>query len=189
MDRDHLPATPATDVDIPLLVRIGVTGHRALINEHLLRHSVDQVLSQLDALLDATHHGYTVVSPLAEGADRLVAQQVLARPAQAPDLAPDLEVILPLPMEEYLRDFTTAESLAEFTGLLERAHLVRTAAATARRRLERPTCGWRWRHGRDCRPGQARWPLDVLDPRRGWRDLRGEPAHNPGRDDRILVHL
>jgi hypothetical protein len=110
-----------------------VTGHRALINEHLLRHSVDQVLSQLDALLDATHHGYTVVSPLAEGADRLVAQQVLARPAQAPDLAPDLEVILPLPMEEYLRDFTTAESLAEFTGLLERAHLVRTAAATARR--------------------------------------------------------
>jgi hypothetical protein len=112
-----------------------VTGHRTLVDEYRLRRSVDQILGHLDALFAATPHCYTVVSPLAEGTDRLVAQQVLAWPAQPPELAPDLEVILPLPMEEYQRDFETAESQAEFTGLLKRAHLVRTVPLTA----ERPT--------------------------------------------------
>jgi hypothetical protein len=98
-----------------------------------LRQSVDLVLGRLDALLGAMPHRYTAVSPLAEGADRLVAQQVLAWPASDPDLAPDLEVALPLPTEEYLEDFTSAESRAEFGALLARAAWVRAAPARASR--------------------------------------------------------
>jgi hypothetical protein len=55
------------------------------------------------------------VSPLAEGADRLVAREVLN------DEGSDLEAPLPLPREEYLRDFETEESRREFDSLLARA--------------------------------------------------------------------
>jgi hypothetical protein len=98
-----------------------VTGHRKLTNTELIRRGVDQVLGRLDAALGSHPHCFTVLSPLAEGADRLIAQQVLAWPAQAPELAPDLEAILPLPPAEYQRDFKTDSSRAEFAALLGRA--------------------------------------------------------------------
>ena len=56
-----------------------------------------------------------VVSALAEGADRLVAEQVLAEQGSR------LEVALPLPAEDYLDDFQQGDSKREFRGLLERA--------------------------------------------------------------------
>ncbi len=56
-----------------------------------------------------------VVSPLAEGADRLVAREAL-RQAHA-----SLIAVLPFAREEYERDFQTAVSRAEFDELLARA--------------------------------------------------------------------
>jgi hypothetical protein len=51
-----------------------------------------------------------VMSPLAEGADRLVAEEAIA-------LGMPLHVPLPMPRELYLQDFTTVESRAQFEAL------------------------------------------------------------------------
>lgn len=56
---------------IPAYVRIGVTGHRTLASEQLIRESVKSVLGKLDKLLRHTPHTFIAVSPLAEGADRI----------------------------------------------------------------------------------------------------------------------
>ena len=56
-----------------------------------------------------------VVSALAEGADRLVAAEVLADPDSR------LEVAIPLPVDDYVEDFRTGESKEEFRRLLGRA--------------------------------------------------------------------
>ena len=61
-------------------LRIGVTGHRTLHDEEHLTTRLREALDRIRALLGptrATHVVFTVVSPLAEGADRLVAREVL----------------------------------------------------------------------------------------------------------------
>lgn len=58
-----------------------------------------------------------VWSSLAEGADRVIARQLLERGAA-------LIAVLPLEPDDYRRDFTATESLAEFDHLLARAHQV-----------------------------------------------------------------
>jgi hypothetical protein len=59
-----------------------------------------------------------ILSPLAEGADRLIARCALALPGAR------LFVPLPLSLADYLEDFATAESRAEFHALLARAERV-----------------------------------------------------------------
>lgn len=59
--------------------------------------------------------GRVLVSALAEGADRLVARIAVSA------LGARLEVALPLPAEDYMRDFETPASRAEFTDLLGRS--------------------------------------------------------------------
>ncbi|MBW3595881.1 MAG: hypothetical protein KY475_01245 [Planctomycetes bacterium] len=54
---------------------------------------------------------WTVISPLAKGADRLVARAVLNRPGAR------LEVITPFPVDEYRRDFTEPDDRADFEQL------------------------------------------------------------------------
>lgn len=56
-----------------------------------------------------------VLSPLAEGADRLVAEVVLENPGAS------LVAMLPLPQDDYEQDFASAESLQDFRRLLGRA--------------------------------------------------------------------
>jgi hypothetical protein len=95
------------------VVRIGVTGHRILTE-------VDKVVAGMVEGINAVEAAFPgktleVVSPLAEGADRLVAQEVPKRPGAR------LVVPLPLPVSDYLTDFGTAESRAEFHCLLGRA--------------------------------------------------------------------
>ena len=60
------------------------------------------------------HTPFQLLTPLAEGADRLAAEVALAS---------EIDLIVPLPMEqkEYERDFATAKSLAEFRALLAKA--------------------------------------------------------------------
>ncbi len=69
-----------------------------------------------------------VVSPLAEGADRLVAKAVLAWPTRGGSSPPRLEAVLPLPADVYVQDFATAESRAEFWALRAQATAVHTLA-------------------------------------------------------------
>jgi hypothetical protein len=80
---------------------------------------VEDVLRWLETAVlppsPATPVVYTVVSALAEGADRLVAKVVLERDSA------DLRVVLPLEPSEFVKDFQTDESRAEFVALLERA--------------------------------------------------------------------
>jgi hypothetical protein len=80
-----------------------------------------------------------VVSPLAEGADRLVATEVLDWPVTEGIEKPVLEVLLPMPAEEYIHTFgnkgqSAAEpqaSVNEFQALLNRAQSVKVVADSA----------------------------------------------------------
>ncbi|MBL8827248.1 MAG: hypothetical protein JNM18_09700 [Planctomycetaceae bacterium] len=77
---------------------------------------------------------WVVVSPLAKGADRIVAKAVLAladeKITRTPKATqpPRLEVILPMPVEEYRKDFDTDEDRREFDELFAPAE--RSGAVT-----------------------------------------------------------
>lgn len=92
--------------------RVGVTGHRTLARP-------DEVRAQVDRLLDGLEGPLTAVSSLAEGADRLVAHAVLARPEGR------LVALLPLEADDYATDFETDASRQEFNELLAAADEVR----------------------------------------------------------------
>jgi SMODS and SLOG-associating 2TM effector domain 1 len=109
---------------IPLRIRVGVTGHRALRNANAVSAGVDRAISLLERALPsepATPVLYEVVSPLGEGADRIVAERFLEIPTTI------LEAPLPLAPTEYERDFGSDESTHEFRRLLERAERVSVA--------------------------------------------------------------
>jgi hypothetical protein len=94
---------------LPLV--FGVSGHRDLLVADVpqLREHLFQVFARFRAAYP--HTPFRLLTPLAEGADRLTADVALAS---------EFELFVPLPMEqrEYERDFATAESLAEFRALL-----------------------------------------------------------------------
>jgi len=122
---------------VPYRLRIGVTGHRVLLDEDELAQRVRDVLgSRLVELFDETsarliasaRHtpvALSVLTPLAEGADRLLAREVLAMPLGA------IEAVLPFPKKQYENDFETPESRREFEQLLSRA----TRSSVLNRRL------------------------------------------------------
>ena len=98
--------------------RIGVTGHRL----HKLNLSdADLVRAIDDALADIVkkHSGarLIIVSPLAEGADRLVAQRAMKKFNMV------LHVPLPLPFELYQTDFSSRESVEEFKAMVGTAEV------------------------------------------------------------------
>jgi Protein of unknown function (DUF4231) len=117
----------------PLVIRVGVTGHRLVrlmedkFDESLIRQSIREILEIVRQTADhistesqGAYEGVPVlrlISPLAEGADRLVAQEALA-------LGYDLQSPLPFSREEYERDFTSPESRGEFENLLKQASAV-----------------------------------------------------------------
>jgi len=95
------------------LAAIGVTGHRFLADQEMITSGVDAALRRIE---QAFPHGpLTVISPLAEGADRLMAHRILARPGA------QLIVPLPLPQSDYMADFGSTTSREEFSHLLARA--------------------------------------------------------------------
>jgi hypothetical protein len=97
---------------LPLI--FGVSGHRDLLIADVpqLREELLQIFARFRAAYP--HTPFRLFTPLAEGADRLAAGVALAS---------QIGLFVPLPMEqqEYERDFTTAESLAEFRALLAMA--------------------------------------------------------------------
>jgi len=96
-----------------MMVAIGVSGHRILTEIDKITAGIDEALRHIERAFPG--QSLTVISALAEGGDRLVAERVLARPRAR------LVVPLPLPADDYINDFTTAESTDEFRGLLDRA--------------------------------------------------------------------
>jgi len=98
------------------LIRIGVTGHRILAEPDKIEAGVEEALRRIEQAFPG--EPLIVISALAEGADRIVAQHVLARPGAR------LVVPLPLPRSQYLTDFKSEESRAEFLRLAEQAYQV-----------------------------------------------------------------
>lgn len=113
---------------LPYRLRIGVTGHRKLDNPARVRALVEQALAtEIDGLFPqkaravverirregTTPICFKVLSPLADGSDRIVAEAVLARPLAR------LDAVLPLSVEDYLETFESDRSRAEFLALLK----------------------------------------------------------------------
>ncbi len=90
---------------------MGVTGHRDLARPDEVAAAVDAALDGLDG----DGRSLVAVSGLAEGADRIVAQRVLARPGGR------LVALLPLEPADYIADFADADSVREFGDLLAAA--------------------------------------------------------------------
>lgn len=109
---------------IPARIVIGVTGHRRLADESALAKRVRETLQRIEERLPRLTHTpivFTILSPIAEGADRLVVHEVLNLDDAK---RPQLEVALPLKKTDYEKDFETDESKQEFERLLSRAHRV-----------------------------------------------------------------
>ncbi|MEU5240156.1 hypothetical protein ACH4UR_03810 [Streptomyces lydicus] len=103
---------------LPFILRVGVTGHRRLDHPDDLRPAIHEAVRGLGARLlgaRAPLPPVLVLSALAEGADRLAARELLTGPGAM------LEAVLPLPPEDYLNDFGSAESRADFCALLGRS--------------------------------------------------------------------
>lgn len=92
----------------PLVV--GVTGHRDLVPAEVpgIRARVREFLTHLNG--EYPDRDLVVLTPLAEGADRLVAEEALA-------LGLPVTVALPMPRALYAQDFATAESRSHFDRL------------------------------------------------------------------------
>lgn len=112
---------------VPLVV--AVTGHRDLVPAE-----VPAIRERVRALLEGLRNAYPyraimVMSALAEGADRLVAEEALA-------LDVLLVAVLPMSKDLYLEDFATDDSRAEFERLCAAAaetfELPLVSAGTAR---------------------------------------------------------
>jgi len=105
-------ALSVSEYALPLV--IAVTGHRDLVSSELagIRERVRTLFTELRERYP--ERTLSVMSALAEGADRLVAEVALEL---------DIELTVPLPMakDEYLKDFETKESRSEFESLISRA--------------------------------------------------------------------
>ena len=113
-------------------LRVGVTGHRPnklqSADEQLLRHQIHTALLSLKEITTDLHHSaralylpeppvLRVISPLAEGSDRFVADAGLS-------LGFELQCPLPFPREEYEKDFESEDSRERFHELLSQATAV-----------------------------------------------------------------
>ena len=96
---------------------VGVTSHRDLVAQDvpMLREQVRETLSSLRATFPEL--ALTIVSPLAEGGDQLVAEVGL-------ELGARLVVPVALPIELYRDDFTNGDSLGRFEDLIAKAQVV-----------------------------------------------------------------
>ncbi len=100
-------------VEAIVVATIGVTGHRVLSDVERVASGIDRAWRRVRARFAGLP--LTILSALAEGADRLVVARALADG--------DVRLVVPLPVarEQYLEDFETAASRAEFERLAAHA--------------------------------------------------------------------
>ncbi|MEH6591762.1 MAG: hypothetical protein V7746_15995 [Halioglobus sp.] len=93
-------------------LRIGVTAHKDLsaADPAVLAHQVRDIVSLLQTQFPQLP--LVIMTPLAEGGDTLVAHVAL-------DMGIPIEIPLPMPVELYEQDFSTAAALAEFRRLCQ----------------------------------------------------------------------
>ena len=105
--------TDSSDL-IPLY--IGITGHRDIRDEDkaTLKELIKKILSEKTKQCPNTP--IVLLTPLAEGADRLAAWAAL-------ECGISFICPLPLPVDEYRNDFITRESLKEFNELLKKSDM------------------------------------------------------------------
>jgi hypothetical protein len=104
---------PVQGYRLPLV--IGVTGHRDLRADEIpeIRTRVRALFVDLQERFPARK--LRLLSPLAEGADRLVANVAV-------ELGMELAVVMPMPRGVYHTEFSSGESVAEFDALYARAN-------------------------------------------------------------------
>ena len=110
-------SNPSRDIT-PAQIVIGVTGHRKLQNERFIAKQVQKIATKIKETIPELKKipvEFRILSPLAEGADRLVTRELLKVSGS------QLQVVLPLEKDEYLKDFAHGESREEFNILLESA--------------------------------------------------------------------
>jgi hypothetical protein len=90
---------------------IGVTGHRSLGDSAPIADAVDNVLGRIRSVFPAP---FEICSPLAAGADQLVAGRAMHL------LDACLVVPLPMSLPQYLQDFSPA-SVIRLTSLIQQA--------------------------------------------------------------------
>jgi|SRR5688572_29007796 len=95
------------------MIVVGVAGHRVLADIERVRSGVDSAIRRVQARYPGDE--IRVMSALAEGADRLITESILAQTDSR------LTAVLPLPPADYMKDFASAESRNEFERLIERA--------------------------------------------------------------------
>ncbi|MDH3531720.1 MAG: hypothetical protein OEO82_02260 [Gammaproteobacteria bacterium] len=99
-------------IRLPLV--IGVTGHRDLREEEIpaIKARVRDLFSDFKERYP--QRGLRLLSPLAEGADRLVAEEAIR-------LGLDLAVVMPMPRDIYYTEFSDEQSIEEFEALYDKA--------------------------------------------------------------------
>jgi hypothetical protein len=111
---------------VPVHIVAGVTGHRRLNPKPGLAEAIHKGLEEYRKIMRPSRDTplvITVLSPLAEGADRIVAREVLKIPGSM------LKVVLPFKKKDYTKDFETYESKREFEELLSQARSVKQLPA------------------------------------------------------------
>lgn len=120
LGRDDAGANPfVIDSSYRFPLVIGVTGHRDLRADEIpaIRQRVRKLMQ--DLTVRYPQRRLRILSPLAEGADRLVAEEAL-------QLDMEIRVILPMPRHLYYTDFSSEQSIVEFNALYRRASDVLT---------------------------------------------------------------
>lgn len=104
---------PVGGFRLPLV--IGITGHRDLKADEIpgIRERVRELFLDLQERYPTRK--LRLLSPLAEGADRLAANVAV-------ELGMELSVVMPMPIGVYHTEFSSAESVSEFDGLYAGAH-------------------------------------------------------------------
>jgi len=105
------------------VLRVGVTGHRALADVDAAARDVDAALDRIEGTVEVLEV-LEVRSLLAEGADRIVTEQAMRRRTRCRFVA-----VLPLAPDDYAADFDDPASAAAFRRLLTEAAHVEVAPA------------------------------------------------------------
>jgi hypothetical protein len=134
----YLRIAPPGEIQGPVPLVLGVTGHRDLAGSQLqaLEARVARVIAE--ARSECRYTPLVLLTALAEGADRLAARVALREKVR-------VVATLPLPPEEYERDFATPGSVEEFRALLGSASIVQVPESEPDDRSE----GWRTRRYAD----------------------------------------